>query len=598
MWTYFKKKVWLKYKLFVEENYLCLFKNKTKDIDYWRARIFTRFILYGFPIGILIYIPSVTLSIISDFKAVAIIDTLAISILFLLVFNKKIALKIKKLMLIFCFYLLSVILLLFLGSIGPGLIYLLGTSIFALLVMDARAGYISVLSNLLIYSLLAIGLFFPNPNLRFFVDYSIESWVVIGGNFLLINTLSVISINSLIKGLQKTIFNEKQLQDQLKEEGKKLEIAKDKAIESDKLKSAFLANMSHEIRTPLNAIIGFSNLVHKRESINTLPLYIDIINKSSEQLLNLVNDIIDLSKIESGAITIKHQKILLKDFVSSIVDSMTPVCPTQLRFVHHIPAKDQNKTIITDIQKVTQITTNLINNAFKYTKDGYVEFKASLSENNESIIFIIRDTGIGIATEKQKYIFERFYQENPLERGVGLGLAICNSLVKALRGTVNFESDTNKGTSFFVEIPIQTVDEEFIEVKEEQQPKKVKKVNQQLRILIAEDDESNFFLIKEILSEGNHIINRVTDGYAAISSARNEVFDLILMDVKMPNLDGLESTRLIREFDKDVPIIAVTAYAYDADEEKALKAGCNAYVSKPIDIEVLQDLLQKYSHIS
>jgi len=594
MWNFFKDKIWLKYKAFIEGNLLGSFNSQAKGIDFWRARIFMHFMLFVFPIGILVYIPSLILSLVSDLQIVAIIDTVSISIVFLLIFNKKMGLKSKKLLLIFCFYLLSVILLLYIGSTSPGLVYLLGTSIFALLIIGARAGYISVLVNFLIYWLLAIGLLFPKFHLQFFYDYSIESWLVIGGNFLLINILSIVSINSLIKGLQKTIFNEKKLQNQLIDEGKKLKSAKDKAIESDKLKSAFLANMSHEIRTPLNAIIGFSNLIHKRQSIDNQAAYIDIINKSSEQLLNLVNDIIDLSKIESGAITINHQKIKLIEFVNSIANSMKSICPAHLKFQYNVPTKDLHTTIVTDIQKVTQITTNLITNAFKYTKEGQIEFSASLDENNETLSFVIKDTGIGIAIEKQKHIFERFYQENPMERGVGLGLAICSSLVKALQGKINFESEVNKGTSFFIEIPIQTVENEIPEEPQNQLAEIQELKGKPLKILIAEDDESNFFLIKEILLENNHIINRVTNGYSAVSSARNEVFDVILMDIKMPDLDGLESTRLIREFDKNIPIIAVTAYAFDSDEERALNAGCNAYIPKPIDIDILQNLLLQF----
>jgi signal transduction histidine kinase len=447
------KKLWGRYKLLMEKRFANSYDNTHTDIDYWRTRLFMQFMLYMFPIGIVVYIPSMIMSLVTDLPEIAIVDTFTIALVIILVIYKKISLIVKKYLLASCLYGLSIMLLLILGSIGPGLIYLVATSIFILLVISKKAAYFSVLLNFCLYFFVALILAFPEIGIESLKEYTLGSWIAVGANFLLINFITVAAVALLLDGLQKTILNEKKLLHKLRKEKKKLKKAKDKAIQSDKFKSAFLANMSHEIRTPLNAIVGFANLLLKNSDPNKHEQYIEIINNSSKQLLNLITDIIDLSKIAAGAVSINSEKILFGDFITSIATAMKHQCPDNLDFRYSADKEDLQVEVGIDVQKVTQIITNLITNAFKYTKEGYVELKTSLLSNRQTIYFSITDTGIGISKENQEIVFQRFYQENALHSGVGLGLSISASLVKSLNGDIGMESEPGKGSTFTVKLP-------------------------------------------------------------------------------------------------------------------------------------------------
>lgn len=592
------KKLWHNYKLYVEKNYLCQYEGEPKDIKFWRSLIFTRFMLFALPIGILAYIPSMTMSVLTELWIVAFIDTLVILLIILLVLCTKLSIKVRKVILSVCFYLLSAVLLVFIGSIGPGLLYLLATSIFMTIIISSKAGYLSIIANLIVYALLALGLLVPETDIQFFNNYTFGSWIAVGANFLLINTVVVVSISALTNGLQMTILNEKKLQNELLDESKKLAEAKEKAIQSDKLKSAFLANMSHEIRTPLNSIVGFSNILLKQKEPEKQKHFLDIINQSSEQLISLINDIIDLSKIESGALQLNYQKVKTIDLVNSIVHPMSKLCPNHLKFSYIFNTNHQNGELIIDSQKVIQIVTNLITNAYKYTKAGTVSLIISFSDDNNNILFKVKDTGIGIEKEKQHLIFNRFYQETNITTGVGLGLAICNSLVNAMHGKIGLESESGRGSTFWVSLPTK-LDVELHQAEATNKTKLSENASKSgLKILVAEDDENNFALINELLLEGEHVVSWAKNGNEALTFVKKNKYDIVIMDVKMPGIDGLAATRMIRESNNSVPIIALTAYSFDSDEERALKAGCNAYLSKPVDTEKLQNLLNKFSQIS
>jgi len=569
-------------------------KVKIHDIRYWRARLFMNFMLFVLPVGVVVYIPSMIMSIIDDLSVVAVVNTLVLVVAIILMFNKKINLEKKKYLFAACLYILSTVLLFYLGSMGPGLLYLIAVSIFIVLIISNKAAYVSICLNILIYVLLSIGLSFANLEFKFFETYSLGSWIAVGSNFILINIVTVLSTSALLNGLQKTILKENTLQKSLIEESTKLKEAKDKAIQSARFKSAFLANMSHEIRTPLNAIVGFANILQKKKDPKNQKLYVDIINKSSGQLLSLINDIIDLSKIEAGAATLEIEKIRLGDFIETLVGSMKGLCPDKLEFNYKVDNSDLKEIIGIDIQKVTQIITNLITNSFKYTHEGFVELSISLSDDKQTFAFHVKDTGIGICPEKQQQVFQRFYQENAMHCGVGLGLSICASLVKAMNGKIGMESDEGKGSIFFVEIP-NILTSNYAELKENTIDTHPANEIRAKKILIAEDDENSFAVLKELLKEGKHAITRTDNGNEAIEQIKNHNFDVVLMDLKMPVLDGYEATKQIRSFDMKTPIIAVTAYAFDSDAEKALQAGCNDYLSKPISVHKLYQLLSKYS---
>jgi PAS domain S-box-containing protein len=391
-------------------------------------------------------------------------------------------------------------------------------------------------------------------------------------------------------GIEIDISSQKQVENELI-------AAKEKAEESDRLKSVFLANVSHEIRTPMNAILGFLGLLKepdlKSDRIND---YIDIVNQSGQRLLHTINDIIEISKIEAGQIEV----------VSTIVNSMEMMHfhydlfkrqadqkGIQLKLSEYI--KGEQAYIRTDKNKLEGILTNLINNAIKFTFEGSIEFGNYLED--EFLVFYVKDTGIGIPENRKKAIFERFVQADikhtrPHE-GSGLGLSIVKAYVEMLKGKIILESEVGKGSTFRLYIPYYS--SEVLRVKEALVSRTIGIRHKQNLILIAEDDDFSFKFFEDSLrNEGLKII-RAVNGEEVISSIReNRDISLVLMDIKMPGKDGLEATREIRTFDSKIPIIAQTAYAFTGDKEKALEAGCNDYISKPIKLDELIEILNKY----
>lgn len=553
--------------------------------------------MYAFPLGILAYIPGFIIAIIDGLIYIAIGNTIAMATISFIFFCKSLSILSRKIIFLVCLYLLSILLLLFVGSRGPGLVFLIASSVFSMLLISSKIGFYSLITNFLIYCFLSVGFIINPQKIPFFEAYSFGAWIAVGASFMLTNSMILFSTSSLINGLQKTILSEKKLKSRLKIESLKLIKAKEKAVNSEKMKSAFLANMSHEIRTPVNTIVGFANILSDRHKLNDQKMYIDIINKSSEQLLNLINDIINFSKIESGAIQIENKRIDFMNFLHTTTAALKSLCPPNLEFKYRFDIPNSKINVVIDEYRVNQIISNLITNAFKYTKSGYVQLIVYLSEENSKINFLVKDTGIGIPKEKQANIFERFFQENSTSEGVGLGLSIANALVNALNGSIRLESEVDLGTTFFVSIP------NLIEKEIEPGPPDSSEIvnssgktnGKSLQILVAEDNDDNYEVLKEILIQNDNIVIRANNGEEAVNLVRNSNFEVVLMDIKMPVLNGYEATRQIRMFDMEIPIIAVTAFAYHTDRELALSAGCNDFISKPLDFEKLSKLLLKYT---
>ncbi|MDD4145367.1 MAG: ATP-binding protein, partial [Prolixibacteraceae bacterium] len=376
--------------------------------------------------------------------------------------------------------------------------------------------------------------------------------------------------------------------------------AKEKAEESDRLKSAFLANMSHEIRTPMNGIMGFAELLKESENTdkNTRQQYINLIEKSGQRMLNIINDIIDISKIEAGQMKInikssnvnKQINYLYKFFKPEVEDK-----GMQLFFINNLP--DKEAVINTDSEKFYAILTNLIKNAIKYSQKGFIKF--GYKKRGNYLEFFVKDTGIGIPEERQKAVFERFIQadiDNKMAlHGAGLGLSISKAYVEMLGGKIWVESKEGVGSTFYFDLPYNTETQLKTKRNINIHPEKRQFNFDKLKILITEDDEISFILLNYIIKDfGKEIINAKT-GYEAVDECRNNPdIDLILMDIQIPEMDGLETTRRIREFNKDVVIIAQTAYGLTGDREKCLEAGCNDYIVKPVNKNNLLKLLQKY----
>ena len=379
-----------------------------------------------------------------------------------------------------------------------------------------------------------------------------------------------------------------------------LEKARSRAEQSDKLKSAFLANMSHEIRTPLNAIVGFSDLLMVTEDQEEKEEFIQIINANNELLLKLINDILDLSKIEAGSVELKYENFDLAVYFNELAASMhRRVVNPQVRLVPVNPY--EACTVRLDKNRLAQILTNFVTNAIKYTSKGTIEM--GYEKIDENIRLYVRDTGIGIPEDKKDKVFHRFEKLDEFAQGTGLGLSICKAIVEACRGEIGFESEFDKGSLFWAVLPCQfesvnsestssrrnnEKDADKENVLDSEETKKVPK-----RVLVVEDIQSNFFLVSSILKNKCQLLH-APNGLEAVEIVRTQPVDLVLMDMKMPVMDGRTATSEIRKFNAEIPIIALTAHAFDADRVAALKAGCDDYLVKPINGAKLMQTLKEY----
>jgi PAS domain S-box-containing protein len=375
--------------------------------------------------------------------------------------------------------------------------------------------------------------------------------------------------------------------------------AKERAEESDKLKSAFLANMSHEIRTPMNGILGFADLLRTPDLTGEQQIsYVNIIQKSGDRMLGIINDIIDISRIESGQMKISLVKTNINEQIEGIYSFFLPeVNEKGLNLIvgSALPAKEA--IIKTDREKLNAILINLIKNAIKFTQKGSIE--VGYERKNGDLEFFVRDTGIGIRNEQKELIFERFRQGNEsLSRsfeGAGLGLSISKAYVEMLGGKIRVESEFGKGSSFYFTLPYNTDLTSMVLITNTETDIQLKPQIKNLKILIAEDDSASEMLIEKTIWSYGKVEWRVKNGADAVDVCiNNPEIDLILMDIKMPVMDGYEATRLIRQFNKEVIIIAQTALALIGDKEKAIDAGCNDYISKPVDDRIFKRLLEKH----
>ena len=354
--------------------------------------------------------------------------------------------------------------------------------------------------------------------------------------------------------------------------------ARDKAEASDRLKSAFLANMSHEIRTPLNAIVGFSSLLTSTENAAEKELYNSLIGHNNKLLLNLINDVIDLSKIESGYLELRPDWVNLTELLDESVAEYVHQVPSGVELLTNYPAHDS--LVELDKLRIKQILSNFLSNALKNTATGHVEVFYEV--DHQSVRIGVKDTGRGIPQNMLEKIFERFEKLDSFAQGAGLGLPICKLIVEKMNGSIGVESaGEGKGSTFWFKIPYlpaKIVKAEQVVVETPKVPLGRKNIT----ILVAEDCESNFLLFQSILKTEYKLIH-AWNGREAVALCREHSPQLIIMDINMPNMDGYEATREIRKFSKTVPIIAVTAYAFASDKEKILKNGFNGYVAKPIN---------------
>jgi signal transduction histidine kinase len=376
-------------------------------------------------------------------------------------------------------------------------------------------------------------------------------------------------------------------------------IAKEKAEESDRLKSAFLTNMSHEIRTPMNGILVFAELLKEPNlSSDDQQDFIQTIQISGERMLDTINSIVDISKIESGLMKVDIKETNINEKIEFAYKFFKPEVEIKgLRFLFKNGLPTKEAIIKTDNEKVYGILINLIKNAIKFTNVGSIEF--GYEKKGKYLEFFVKDSGIGIPENQKEMIFERFRQGsesyNRGYEGSGLGLSIAKSYVEMLGGKIWVESEERKGSIFYFTIPYNAVSEEKTTIKNVTIEKDKEVQLKNLKILIVEDDEVSYSgLTKTLQKISKEVLHAIT-GVQAVEACRNNPdLDLVLMDIRMPNMDGNEATHQIRQFNKDVIIIAQTAFAFAGDREKAIEAGCNDYISKPIKSTLLFELIKKH----
>lgn len=381
----------------------------------------------------------------------------------------------------------------------------------------------------------------------------------------------------------------------------KLREARKKAVESDKLKSAFLANMSHEIRTPMNGIIGFSNLLKMGGADKDQQMeYLGFIEKCGNTLLSLIDDIIDISKIEAGQLTVRETETCITDILHEVFVSFDRNRisennkAVELRLI--LPDTSCPLYIRTDPCRFKQVISNLIGNALKFTEEGFVEFGYKTASGE--VEFYVKDTGIGIPKDKFRIIFDRFGQvitnDKHNQKGTGLGLAISVNIVKLLGGKMWLESEVGKGSTFFFTLPLK---------HEQPLEEKIKATAPVIsnfewigkKLLVVDDEELNWIFIRDLMKPTQANLIWAKNGKEAVDIYQGDAnIDLILMDFRMPVMNGFEATKVIRSFDPEIPIIALTAYAQEEEKELILHAGCNAFLSKPVRNEQLFSMINHF----
>ena len=365
-----------------------------------------------------------------------------------------------------------------------------------------------------------------------------------------------------------------------------------KAQEADKMKNAFIANMSHEIRTPLNAIVGFSRLITETDNASEQQEYLTIINNNSDLLLQLINDILDFAKIESGTLNYNLSWVDLKDVCQEVYISQSLKMTSDVALLYNGDMLPSVR-LRTDTQRIEQVLLNLLSNAIKCTNQGFVSL--SYEVEGDFVRVSVTDTGIGIDKEKQASVFERFVKLDDFRQGTGLGLSICKMIIEKLGGEIGLRSELGKGSTFWFTLPLAVPEESEKKEAGNEIPMEIipDALPGQDTILIAEDVLENYLLLQAVLKQHYRLIY-AENGQIAVQQFKDYKPDIVLMDIKMPVMDGYAATCKIRELSSDVPILALSAFAFDEEKEKAKCCRFNDYLVKPVDIPLLKYKIKYY----
>jgi signal transduction histidine kinase/ActR/RegA family two-component response regulator len=586
-----------------------------KDYDSILAQVL-KWILF---VLLVVGIPAVTVGVLEALRlgqteAAIIYIVLFLPFILVAVFQKRLNHKLSAAIVLFCLYLFAVYNLLVYGFSGAGIPIFLTFFILITIFYGMKAGLLSILAGVIpmaiIGYLMVEGLTTVKINLERITTLPV-SWVTAASMLALLGILMVI----VFTFLQRNFFNitriskdqadelrrmNKNLKQQIqhKEEiQKNLEKAKQKAEESDRLKSAFLKNMSHEIRTPMNGIMGFAGLLEKDLPEGAKAKgYVNMIRRSGNRMLELINNLIDIAMIESGETKVQKHETALNSLMDSLYALYMPQAQNKgLKIFYEKGLDEPGDKLTTDGDKLKQVLANLINNAVKYTHEGEIVF--GYKREKEVLHFYVGDTGIGISPELQEKIFERFRQaELGVTReyeGAGLGLSISRAYVEMLGGEMWVVSTPGHGSVFHFTLPFHPM-----ESSESDPAKTVKnkqaKFPEDITLLVAEDDETSYALLREIMENTGITLYRAKNGEEVIEELEEHPeVDLVLMDVKMPVMDGYRATQAIKDSRPTLPVIAQTAYASEEDRQKALNAGCDAYLAKPVNADELMRWIQK-----
>ena len=544
-------------------------------------------------LGFIAYVPSIILAVKQNLWAVVVVDTIVYCSVLVIAFSPKISGEVKVNATLIIFYFLGTALLIILGKEGAGFNWLFLFPMLSSFFYGYRGVLVSTIVDTITLTLLFIPVWFNMKQVGLIADYNTGGWIINSINFLVITILLSMGLTVIISNIYKSLRKEKRIIGLLQKSQSQLKIQKKRAEESDRLKSAFLSNMSHEIRTPLNAIIGFSDLIANTElPKEKLKKFGSLIDMAGSQLITIIDDIIDISKIEHGQMDLQIKPMEIYKNLKSIVDiHASRINSLQKNIDLKLEVNDNLKDIVieTDEGRFKQVATNLIGNAIKYTEEGTVSVGYTLkkSSGKSFVEFFVKDTGRGIPKDSYNKIFERFAQADNVEfhEGTGLGLSITKGLLELLGGKIWLHSEVNKGSKFYFTLPAPSaVSSQSSVVNEKTDSTEFPQLEGKL-IYVAEDDNFSFSLIYEILETLSVTVKRAENGRELLQLIDNKVPDLILLDIKMPEMDGITAIDEIRAQYPDLPVIAQTAYAMREEQEKYLQHGFNACITKPFKQE-------------